>query len=406
MNDKNIAPMAGTAKGAPSTERLLGGIEHTRAELSSTIGALEARLSPQKVGAELEHVEAKVREVIREHLAEAKTLVQDELVEAKGLLRVEMNEAEAKIRRGLADARDAVKKDLRDEWTTVETKLKDGLSEARDSVKKNIREAVIDAKTSIRAATLGKVETFATDIGDTMNDTRDTLLDTIRQNPLPAALAGLGVAWLFMNRSKSASARSRSPGFVDPRGVPYGEHDGRSAVGTAVHKASDVATRMMLGASDAGSGAMHQVSEAAGAAVHGVSDLAGRVGAQTVEAGGALAHGVADAAAQRAHRVGDAAVYVGAHARTEVRSVERAVNAALHERPLAFGVAALAAGAAVGFALPRTQGEDRIMGDSRDAVMRRAGSAVHDAAILVGHVGEKTAESAKQLLSDSPGGHH
>jgi hypothetical protein len=406
MNDRNIAATAETARANPSTGRLVENIERTRAELSSTISTLESRLSPEKVGAELEQVENKIREAIREHLAEAKTLVQEELVEAKGALRAEMNEAETKIRRGLADARDALKSDLRDEWTTVETKLKDGLSEARDAVKKNLREVVTDAKTSIRAATLGKVENFATDLGDTMNDTRDTLLDTIRQNPLPAALAGLGVAWLFMNRSKAASARTRSRGFVDPRGVPYDEHgDGRSAVGNAVHHASDVANRLMHGASEAGSGVVHHVSEAAGATLHGASDLAGRIAAQTAETGGAVAHGVADASTQLAHRVNDAAAYVGSHARTEARSVERAISTTLHESPLAFGVAAIAAGAAIGFALPRTQGEDRIMGDSRDAVVRRAGSAVHDAAILVGHIGEKTAESAKQLLSDSPPGH-
>jgi hypothetical protein len=38
-----------------------------------------------------------------------------------------------------------------------------------------------------------------------MNDVRDSLIDTIRQNPLPATLAGVGIGWLLMNRSRSAS---------------------------------------------------------------------------------------------------------------------------------------------------------------------------------------------------------
>jgi len=56
----------------------------------------------------------------------------------------------------------------------------------------------------------------------------------------------------------------------------------------------------------------------------------------------------------------------------------------------------------MGFALPRTHGEDRVMGETRDAFVRSAGAAAHDTAILVGHVGEKTAEAANQLLSESP----
>ena len=94
--------------------------------------------------------------------------------------------------------------------------------------------------------------------------------------------------------------------------------------------------------------------------------------------------------------------YVGEHAMTEVRRVERSLQTTLHESPLAFGAVALAAGAAMGFALPRTHGEDRIMGETRDAFVGSAGAAAHDAAILVGHVGEKTADAAKQLLSESP----
>jgi ABC-type transporter Mla subunit MlaD len=417
MNESDTPEKATATEGDPSTARLRDGIEHTRAGLSATISALETRLSPdelrEKMGVELQHVESKVRDVIREHLAEAKTLVKEELVEAKNLLREEMNDAEAKIKKGLTEARDKVKSDLREELTHVESKLKQGLSDARDHVKHELQEAVTGAKRSARAATLGKVENLATDIGDAMNDTRDTLLDTIRQNPLPAALAGVGLAWLLMNRSKSAS-RTRSQGFVDPRGHAYaGEHDVRegvrhamheaqgtarhvvddigSALGSAVHRASDVANGLAHDASEATAGAIHQASDAAGAAMHGAS-----------EAGSALAHGAADASSQIAHRVGDAATYVGHHTLTEVRRAEHALQTTLHENPLAFGAAALVVGAAVGFALPRTPGEDKIMGETRDAVIRRAGSAAHDAAILVGHIGEKTAESAKQLLSDSP----
>jgi F0F1-type ATP synthase membrane subunit b/b' len=108
-----------------------------------------------------------VRTVVRDQLAEVKTLVQDELVEAKGLLRAEINEAEDKVRKGLSDAKQAITTD--------------------------VKQAVSDAKASVRAATIGKVEDLATTLGDNMNDARDSLIDTIR-NTLSRPLS-LGSAW-------------------------------------------------------------------------------------------------------------------------------------------------------------------------------------------------------------------
>ena len=86
---------------APEVIRLEQEIAQTRANLSGTINELEIRLSPaevrEKLGVELQHVEERVRLVVREQLGEAKTLVEAELSQAKSLLRDEMNEAEDKI---------------------------------------------------------------------------------------------------------------------------------------------------------------------------------------------------------------------------------------------------------------------------------------------------------------------
>ena len=170
-------PRSGDNKDA-AVQQLENGIQQTRTELSATIDALETRLSPERVGTELKHVEERVREVLREQLVDAKSLVQAELLEAKDLLRGEVDNAEEKIKRGLSEARDAVKQD--------------------------VREAIVGAKQAMRAATLGKVEDLATNIGDQMNNARDTLIDTVRSNPLPAGLVGVGLVWLLMNRSKSS----------------------------------------------------------------------------------------------------------------------------------------------------------------------------------------------------------
>jgi hypothetical protein len=93
---------------------------------------------------------------------------------------------------------------------------------------------VRDAKETVRDATVGKVETMtdyvsdvASDAGATIQATGGGLLETIRRNPVPAALAAVGIGWLVTHRSeaprqtRTAWDRDRSPGrssMHDPRG--------------------------------------------------------------------------------------------------------------------------------------------------------------------------------------------
>ena len=75
------------------------------------------------------------------------------------------------------------------------------------------------------------------------------------------------------------------------------------------------------------------------------------------------------------------------------------VHETLEENPLALGAAALAVGAVIGYALPRTHVEDVLMGDARDAVIQRAGTVTNDVASGVGTFAEKTAGGVEELLS-------
>ena len=65
------------------------------------------------------------------------------------------------------------------------------------------------AKDAVRDATVGKVQNMASNITETARDTGSTLMDTIRENPLPAALVGIGVGWLFLSARRRATERDR-----------------------------------------------------------------------------------------------------------------------------------------------------------------------------------------------------
>ena len=67
----------------------------------------------------------------------------------------------------------------------------------------------------VRDATIGRVEHMARHAADRVSETRSTMIDTIRENPIPAAMAAFGLGWLFMNRSRRPSypgGRSRTAG--------------------------------------------------------------------------------------------------------------------------------------------------------------------------------------------------
>src|SRR3954463_3550748 len=67
---------------------------------------------------------------------------------------------------------------------------------------------VKEATSTVRDATVGKVgdmTSTATDAlsgaGMTVQETGSGILETIKQNPIPAAMAGVGIAWLWTHRA-------------------------------------------------------------------------------------------------------------------------------------------------------------------------------------------------------------
>lgn len=351
------------ADGDPEVLRMQQEIDETRAHMAGTIGALETRLSPsqvrEKLGAELDHVEERVRVVVREQLGEAKSLVQAELSEARSLLRSEMNEAEGRVKRGLG--------------------------EARETIKKDVKEAITGAKQAVRAATLGKVEDLATSLGDKMNDTRDTLVDTIKNNPVPAAIMGFGFAWLLMNRSKSASEGRRGGSWRGYDREPGQQPRYASRVGDSVEQAGNAVSKVA-----------HQVTDAAGRGLHQAVDAAGNVVHDASATTMALAHQAGEVASHLADQASEAASSIAGGAKRGVRRVEQGFADALHQNPMAVGAAAIAVGAVVGFSLPRTDREDALMGETRDSLLGQAGDATREAVSSASQLAERALDKAKK----------
>ena len=60
-------------------------------------------------------------------------------------------------------------------------------------------------KDSVREATIGRVQYMASNTRERITETGRGLAQTIRDNPVPAALAATGISWLLFNRSERTS---------------------------------------------------------------------------------------------------------------------------------------------------------------------------------------------------------
>ena len=153
----------------------------------------------------------------------------------------------------------------------------------------------------------------------------------LRDNPLPAALTGIGLAWLM--------AASGSP-----------SHEGRV-------RHSGAAREKMREASHTVSEKFHQVSDR----IHGGIS---RAKESMHEAGSSVREG-AETARSRAGEAGYGIQEKGRHMRESFAGMR-------DERPILLAGLGLAVGALIGAAIPPTRTEDRLMGEARDKAVDRA----------------------------------
>jgi ElaB/YqjD/DUF883 family membrane-anchored ribosome-binding protein len=206
--------------------------------------------------------------------------------------------------------------------------------------------AIADRTTEkVREATIGKVESKVDDMtsaaselvsnaGDTVQQTGSGVVETIRRNPVPAALAGFGLGWLILNRqpgrhTESVWAPSRSssgwaPG--DPTAGTFGE-----SLGSRGKDPKDAIEDVTKNARKTAEEVAGTVGETANEAVTTVRQTATSVATQ----------------AQRT----------------------------IESNPLAVGAIALAVGTAVGLALPASQTEKRVMGQAGSQLIEKAETA-------------------------------
>lgn len=233
-------------------------------------------------------------------------------------------------------------------------------SEAASSASQMASNAATTAShlASEAASTTGQMASGA---GETAVDLGSTVIDLIQRNPVPAALVGVGLGWLYMNRSSGTPdyrAHSGTHYRYGPQsaarhdGSGYQGSDGSGGVGSMVGRAAD------------------QVSGIAGAAQEQVGEMAGSV---------------------RVH-VGDMAGTITDRTQQAPGQLQRMIQ----ERPLTAAAVAASLGAAVGLWLPPTQTENQLMGSTNDQLMGRAQEVATETIEKVQDVAQEVRSTAKE----------
>lgn len=212
---------------------------------------------------------------------------------------------------------------------------------------------------------------------------------SVKHNPMPIALVAVGLAWMMMSGRRTDDHGLGRSDYWDDDFVEWdddlvGDEPQASPVYSTVHRPlSGGAAESWngerdlghVGDDDHGDGVADRawdtlrrgqdradelVDRARGAA----SDAAEGVTART----GAISRKARQSMASARHGVRDAR----AHAARYGRRARQGMLETFYQQPLVLGALGVAVGAALGAALPPTDAEDELMGDTSDRIKRRA----------------------------------
>jgi gas vesicle protein len=245
------------------------------------------------------------------------------------------------------------------------------------------------ARDAARDATIGRAQEMVGNVADTARETGSSLMDTIRQNPVPTALAAVGLGWLFISaRREAADRRNRNDGRGWYRGVDnryrsdYARNYGPSYYGPYEQSRQ---SRQSLQAGDQGGQVTDRIQDAAGRVSDQVQSIAGNMGDR-----------VQDAASSVSDRAGDMADYAQWQAQRTRGWLEQTWN----DNPLLMSGAALALGTVVGLSIPETPMENQLMGSARDQLVQKAEGVAHDTVQQAQSAATDVANQVKQNTAD------
>jgi len=374
--DSGSSGNSGSASDA-DPEVIAADIEATREEMTETIGAIQERLDPERLSQQAVTTATEVTEQAKE----AATEITEQAREA----------------------------------------AKDVAKYAIEEAKTAVNEMTSQAKASVREATIGRVEHMAMYTRDTAESVKGDLWTTIKRNPVPAALAAIGIGWLWSNRAggsqRSSYARyggyesgissgwnDRSSNFGSPYYGSYGTEAGSGSSGTiGGYGSSGTHGRQFdqqggqsqqMGGQVLGQAQerVGQVQEKAGQVVGQASQVAGQVVGQASQVAGQAGQVVGQVPYQMRERAG------------QVQQQAQGFWQMMESNPVAVGALGTVLGGVAGLLIPETEKEHQLMGETRDrvigSVQEMAGETVAKAQVVAEQAGKSAMEAGQAAIEE------
>jgi len=325
-------------------------IAQTRAEMSETIEALKEKLSPDAL-------KAQAKEAVKEAASNA---VHSTVEKAKEAVGGAMEATMGAVGGAISAAKEAF----------------GGAASATHDTVSNIGHSAAEAGGNVQQKVKDMAQNVSENAVPMAKGVGYMVVDTIKQNPLPVALIGGGLLYLYLNSLKNDIPQSSRYDTMTRGVTNYSEP---SAIDKAKEKVSDIAGNVSHKVSDIAGDVSHKVSATADTVKDKVTDAASTVKTSVTD----VTHKVTDQAQQSAVWVKDSTTRL------------------MDESPLIVGVAVVALGALIGLLVPATEAENRMMGETRDKLVDTASQKASELTHKVSSVATKTLDSLKDSASDA-----
>ncbi|HEY0554768.1 MAG TPA: hypothetical protein VGG20_10920, partial [Thermoanaerobaculia bacterium] len=213
------------------------------------------------------------------------------------------------------------------------------------------------------------------------------LWQVAREHPMPAAVVGLGLGWLLVDTSRKSDGHD---------GRDLGDYRGYGAGSYRQGYAGDVEYGESSGVLSAAKDKLMDVADSTKEALSSATDRVGDAADWTKEHASDLGHQVSDKASALSHQARDRASALGTQAKQQAKRARLGFWQTMEENPLMVGAAVLALGVIAGLAVPSTDKEDELMGETRDHLLDEAKEAGQQALDKGKHVAEAVADKVKQ----------
>lgn len=227
--------------------------------------------------------------------------------------------------------------------------------------------------------------------------------NTVRDNPVPVTLIGIGIAWLMASSRYSdgrARYRRQQADYDRVYSTEYtgatdatGSHEGR--MHRAASKVSETGRDLKDRVSETSRSLKEKASDIGNRISEKTSAVTGRARDMTERARG-MTQGAHDRMSETAGSTRNRMSQMSQRSQQQYYRAKDSFGHMVEEQPLMLGVLGVAVGSLLGAMLPSTRREDRLMGQTRDDLLETAKETARGQAETMKESAQRVMQTAKE----------